>query len=170
MFSEPMATPISGPWWLVRPTRKICRVAPITLRRCGHGHEYSIDHRRRDISVWRVRLLRPRALVLSQRRAQLPAPEIPNLEKAAGLLIFVKQPCGVKQEAFMNWARVVWIWNSSKTRSSTQFRERADDKGARFDLIGAETPSDDQSRDAQTAAFRPDDRGRRSEFSLHIGC
>ena len=70
----------------------------------------------------------------------------------------------------MNWDRVGWIWKQLKVEIIPQFRERANDKGERFDLIGAEMSSDDQSRDAQTAAFRPDDRGRRSEFSLHIGC
>ena len=41
--------------------------------------------------------------------------------------------------------------------------------GKSLELIGAEMPRNDQS-DAQPTAFRPDDRGKRSEFSLHIGC
>jgi hypothetical protein len=43
-----------------------------------------------------------------------------------------------------------------------------DDRGKGVELIGAETSSDGRS-DAQPTAFQPDDRGKRSEFSLHIG-
>jgi hypothetical protein len=43
----------------------LSRVARKTLRKCGRGHEYIIDHPRRDILVRRVRLLRARALVLN---------------------------------------------------------------------------------------------------------
>jgi hypothetical protein len=36
----------------------------------------------------------------------------------------------------------------------------------RFDLIGKEMSNDDQSSEVQKTVFRPDNRGRRSEFSL----
>jgi hypothetical protein len=35
--------------------------------KCGYGHEYIIDHRRRDILVRRVRFLWAGTLVLNQR-------------------------------------------------------------------------------------------------------
>ena len=44
-----------------------------------------------------------------------------------------------------------------------------DDNGKGLQLIGAEMSWDDRS-DTQSEAFHPDDRGKRSEFSLHIGC
>jgi len=69
----------------------------------------------------------------------------------------------------MNWDRIVWSWKQLKDEIVPRFRGRADNKGARLDLTGAQMSSDDQSTDMQTTAFRPDDRGRRSEFSLHIG-
>jgi hypothetical protein len=75
----------------------------------------------------------------------------------------------VEQEAFMNWDRIVWSWKQLKDEIVPRFRGRADDKGAPSGLIGAVMSGDDQSWEVQTTAFRPDDRGRRSEFSLHIG-
>jgi hypothetical protein len=44
-----------------------------------------------------------------------------------------------------------------------------DDNSKRVDLIGAEMMSRDDHSDAQPMAFCPDDRGKQSEFSLHIG-
>ncbi len=43
------------------------------------------------------------------------------------------------------------------------------DSGKRLDLVGTEISSAGQSN-AQPTAFHPDDRGKRAEFSLHIGC
>ncbi len=70
----------------------------------------------------------------------------------------------------MNWDRIVGSWKQLKDEIVFQCRRLADHKGERFDLIGAEMSSDGQGSDVQTTAFRPDDRGRRNEFSLHIGC
>jgi len=44
----------------------LSRVASKTPKRYGHGHEYIIDHRRGDILVRRVRLLRAGTLVLKR--------------------------------------------------------------------------------------------------------
>ena len=76
----------------------------------------------------------------------------------------------MKQEAFMSWDRIVRTWRLLKDGIVFRYRRLADDMGTQIDLIGAEMSSDVQSGDVQTTAFRPDDRGRRSEFSLHIGC
>ena len=76
----------------------------------------------------------------------------------------------MKQEAFMSWDRIVRSWRQLKDGIVFQCCRLADDMGTQIDLIGAEMSSDVQSGDVQTTAFRPDDRGRRSEFSLHIGC
>jgi hypothetical protein len=76
----------------------------------------------------------------------------------------------MKQEVFMSWDRIVRSWRQLKDGIVFQCCRSADDMGTRIDLIGAEMSSDFQSGDVQTRAFRPDDRGRRREFSLHIGC
>ena len=70
----------------------------------------------------------------------------------------------------MNWAQILVSWNQLKHKIVFQCGRPTDDNGKRVDLIGAEMSRDDQSREAQTRAFRPDDRGKRSEFSQHIGC
>jgi hypothetical protein len=44
-----------------------------------------------------------------------------------------------------------------------------DDNGKGLQLSTAKMSRHGQS-DAQPTAFRPDDRAKRSEFSLHIGC
>jgi hypothetical protein len=76
----------------------------------------------------------------------------------------------LKQEAFMNWDQIVLSWKQLKDKIVFQWGGPTDDNGKRVDLIGAETSRDGRSSDAQPTAFRPDDRGRRSEFSQHIGC
>ena len=48
-------------------------------------------------------------------------------------------------------------------------RFRMDNNGKGMQLSTAKMSRDNQS-DAQPTAFRPDDRAKRSEFSLHIGC
>jgi len=70
----------------------------------------------------------------------------------------------MKQKAFMSWDRIVRSWRQLKDGIVFQCCRLADDMGTQIDLIGAEMSSDGQSGDAQTTAFRPDDRGRRSEF------
>src|SRR5271166_4006858 len=62
---------ISVPWFLQSGGRGkfVTRHVenPKNSKRYGHGYEYIIDHRRRDISVRRIRLLRAGTLVLNQR-------------------------------------------------------------------------------------------------------
>jgi hypothetical protein len=68
------------------------------------------------------------------------------------------------QEAFMKWRRIEASWVELKDKFALwPFRLSKDDRGAEMSRVS-------QSDDSQPAAFHPDDRGRRSEFSLHIGC
>jgi hypothetical protein len=73
------------------------------------------------------------------------------------------------QEAFMNWDRIQVSWKQLKEKFTLQWVRVTDDNGKSLELSAAEMSSDDRS-DTQSAAFHPDDRGKRSEFSLHIGC
>ena len=73
------------------------------------------------------------------------------------------------QEAFMKWDQIQVSWKQLKEKFVLQWFRVTDDYGKSLELIGAEMSWDDRS-DAQPAAFHPDDRGKRSEFSLHIGC
>jgi hypothetical protein len=72
------------------------------------------------------------------------------------------------QEAFMNWDRIQVSWKQLKEKFVLQWVGVTDDNSKGLQLTGAEMPRDDRS--ATQPAFRPDDRGKRSEFSLHIGC
>jgi uncharacterized protein YjbJ (UPF0337 family) len=76
----------------------------------------------------------------------------------------------MKQEAFMNWEQIDVSWKQLKDKIVFRWGRLTDDNGKRVDLIGAEMSRDSQSGDAQPTAFRPDDHGKRSEFSQHIGC
>jgi hypothetical protein len=76
----------------------------------------------------------------------------------------------MKQEAFMSWYRIAGSWKRLKDEIVFQSCGLVNDKGTSFDLIGAEMSSDRQNSDVQTSVIRPEDHGRRSEFSLHIGC
>jgi hypothetical protein len=73
------------------------------------------------------------------------------------------------QEAFMNWDQMQVSWKQLKEKFALQWFGVTDDNGKGLELSGAELSSGDRS-DTQSAAFHPDDRGKRSEFSLHIGC
>jgi len=73
------------------------------------------------------------------------------------------------QEAFMNWDQIQVSWKQLIESFALRWFRVTDDNGKSLELIGAEMSWDDQ-RDAQPTAFHPDDRGKRSEFSLHIGC
>ncbi len=72
------------------------------------------------------------------------------------------------QEAFMNWDQIQASWKQLKEKFVLQWFRVTDDNGKGLQLIGAEMSRDDRSV-TQPAAFRPDDREKRSEFSLHIG-
>jgi hypothetical protein len=76
----------------------------------------------------------------------------------------------VKQEAFMSWNGIAGSFKRLKDEIVSQWSRLADDKSTSFDLIGPEMSSHHQSSDMQMSVFRRDDRGKRSEFSLHIGC
>ena len=69
----------------------------------------------------------------------------------------------------MNWDRIQESWKQLKEKLVLQWFRVTYDNGKGLQLIGAEMSGDDRSL-TQPAAFRPDDRGTRSEFSLHIGC
>ena len=69
----------------------------------------------------------------------------------------------------MNWDQIQVSWKQLKEKFVLQWFRVTDDNGKGLELIGAEMSRYGQS-DTQPTAFRPDDRGKRSEFSLHIGC
>jgi len=69
----------------------------------------------------------------------------------------------------MNRDQIQVSWKQLKDKFLLQWFRVTDDRGKGLELIGAEMSRDGQS-DAQPTAFRPNDRGKRSEFSLHIGC
>ncbi len=73
------------------------------------------------------------------------------------------------QEAFMKWTRIEMNWRRFKDKIVFRsFRSSGDSQ--RSDPIGAKVSGVGQGDQSQPAAFHPDDQGRRSEFSLHIGC
>ena len=69
----------------------------------------------------------------------------------------------------MSWYRIAGSWKQLRD-GVFQWCWLVDDKDTSFDLIGTEMSSDRQNSDVQTSVIRPEDHGRRSEFSLHIGC
>ena len=69
----------------------------------------------------------------------------------------------------MNWDQIQVSWKQLKEKLALQWFRVTDDSGNSLELIGAEMSRYGQT-DAQPTAFHPDDRGKRSEFSLHIGC
>jgi hypothetical protein len=74
------------------------------------------------------------------------------------------------QEVFMNWNQIEASWKQIKDKVVFhRERLRPDDHNG-VDLIGPAALRESQSIDRQTTPLRADDRVRRSEFSLHIGC
>ena len=69
----------------------------------------------------------------------------------------------------MKWDRLQLSWKQLIEKSVLHWLRVKVDDGNSLELMGAEMSWDDRS-DAQPTAFHPDDRGKRSEFSLHIGC
>ena len=68
----------------------------------------------------------------------------------------------------MNWDQIQASWKQLKQKFVFQgFKTTGD--GNTVELIVAEMSRDGES-DEQPRVFHPDDRGKRSEFSLHIGC
>jgi hypothetical protein len=74
------------------------------------------------------------------------------------------------QEAFMTWNQVETNWWQLKNKFVFGGFRLSGGDSQRSDRSGLELSTVGQSAELQPAAFRPDDRGRRSEFSLHIGC
>ena len=70
----------------------------------------------------------------------------------------------------MKWRRIEINWRLLKDKIVFRGFRLSDGDSQLFELIGAEISRVGQSGQSQPAAFHPDDRGRRSEFSLHIGC
>ncbi len=69
----------------------------------------------------------------------------------------------------MRWSQLVTNWRRLKDRIvfggfnlSGGDNQRSDQRGSGISTVG-------HSAELQLASFRPDDQGRRSEFSLHIG-
>jgi hypothetical protein len=73
------------------------------------------------------------------------------------------------QEACMNWDQIQVSWKQVKGKFVFRRFRAMDDDGRGLGLFSAKMSRDGRS-DAQPTAFRPDDRAKRSEFSLHIGC
>ncbi len=69
----------------------------------------------------------------------------------------------------MKWNRIEMNWRRLKHKivfpglRSSGASQRCDPIGGKISGVGQGDPS-------QPAAFHPDEQGRRSEFSLHIGC
>ena len=68
----------------------------------------------------------------------------------------------------MNWDRIQVSWKQLKEKFMLQWVGVTDGNFKGLELIGAEMSRDGES-DEQPKEFRPDDREKRSEFSLHIG-
>ena len=73
------------------------------------------------------------------------------------------------QEAFMKWDQIQLSWKQIIEKFVLHRLTGTDDHRKGSELRGAEMSWDDQN-DAEPTAFHPDDSGKRSEFSLHIGC
>ena len=75
------------------------------------------------------------------------------------------------QEALMRWSQIEMSWSQLKDKLAIwPFRSSEDDGDEREGPNDAQSSQVGESEDPQPEAFLPDDRGRRSEFSLHIGC
>jgi hypothetical protein len=104
------------------------------------------------------------------RRLKRPHEYIPILAfPNAWRLNRLSRGAGGVQEAFMNWDQIQVSWKQLKDKFVFRWFRVTDDSGKGLELIGAEKSSEVQ-RNAQPTAFYPDDREKRSEFSLHIGC
>jgi hypothetical protein len=76
----------------------------------------------------------------------------------------------IAQETVMRCDRIEMSWKQLKASFVFRLFWLSDDVDERFDRVGAEISKVVQSDASHPAAFCPDDRGRRSEFSQHIGC
>ncbi len=69
----------------------------------------------------------------------------------------------------MNWDQIQANWKQTKETFVFQRFRKTDDNRKSPELSSAKMAGDRQN-DVRPTAFRPDDRAKRSEFSLHIGC
>ncbi len=69
----------------------------------------------------------------------------------------------------MKWDQIQVSWKQLKEKFAFKWFRVTDDDGNGLELIDAEMSWYGQN-DTQPTAFQPDNRGKRSEFSLHIGC
>lgn len=68
----------------------------------------------------------------------------------------------------MNWDQVHVTWKQLKGKIVFERFRVSEDTGMGLEPSSAKMSTHGQS-DAQPTEFRPDDRAKRSEFSLHIG-
>jgi hypothetical protein len=73
------------------------------------------------------------------------------------------------QEAFMKWNRIEVNWKLLKDKFAFGLFRSSHDDSENHDLIDAGITAVGKTDEGRPAAFHPDHRGRRSEFSLHIG-
>ena len=69
----------------------------------------------------------------------------------------------------MKWNRIEVSWKLLKDNLAFRLFRSSYDDSENHDPIGPEIPTVRQIDEGRPAAFHPDDQGRRSEFSLHIG-
>ena len=70
----------------------------------------------------------------------------------------------------MKWNGIEASWKQLKDVFASRPFRLSDHDSQIFDLIGGELSGTSRSDESRTTVFRPDDREKRSEFSLHIGC
>jgi hypothetical protein len=70
----------------------------------------------------------------------------------------------------MRWNQLETNWRQLKNRIVNGGFSASGRDSPRSDRSGQEISTVGHSAESQLAAFRPDERGKRSEFSLHIGC
>jgi hypothetical protein len=110
-------------------TMVLSRVASKTPKRYGHGYEYIIDHRRRDISVRRIRLLRAGTLVLNQRHGGsqpalisegFPVMTSPTVEKIAKSNADASTKSGEAAETIMKSSTEAPTESAAASRAAVQ--------------------------------------------------
>jgi hypothetical protein len=70
----------------------------------------------------------------------------------------------------MKWNGIEASWKQLKDAFASRPFRLSDHDSPIFDLIGAGLSGTGRGDESPTTVFRPDDREKRSEFSLHIGC
>ena len=70
----------------------------------------------------------------------------------------------------MKWNGIEASWKQLKDVFASRPFRLSDHDSQIFHLIGGELSGTSHGDESPTTVFRPDDRDRRSEYSLHIGC